>query len=155
MSIPTRLQDQADRLLSIALALHGTAMGNIQLVDPETGDLRIIAQRGFGLDFLEHFAVVNTENGSACGRAMLNRKPLMIPDVKTDPLFAVHVNIAEAAGFRAVQSTPLISRNGAFLGVLSTHFRTPGHLAQSKLHWLDWHRRANDLIDQFPSGNRS
>jgi len=149
MSISPRLQDNADRLLSIALMLHGTRMGNIQLIEPGTGNLRIIAQRGFGLDFLEHFGAVNTENGSACGRAILSRKPVMIPDVRTDPQFAVHLDIAEGAGFRAVQSTPLISRDGAFLGVLSTHFRTPGRLPPSKLDWLNWHRRANDLIDQL------
>jgi len=149
MYISPGLQDKAERLLSIALGLHGTGMGNIQLLEPGTNNLRIIAQRGFGLDFLDHFAAVNTQNGSACGRAMLNRKPVMIPDVKTDPLFVLHLAIAEAAGFRAVQSTPLSSRDGAFLGVLSTHFRTPGPLQPAKLHWLNWHRRANELVNQL------
>jgi len=146
--IPTVLRDTLDQLLATALWIHGTEMGNIQLFDPETGNLSIIAQRGFGFDFLAHFGVVSSDDESACGRAMRTRAPVFIPDVDSDPLFAPHRDIARAAGFRAVQSTPLISRNGTFLGVLSSHFPSPYPLSQTQLHWLH-HRSANNLIEQI------
>jgi hypothetical protein len=41
--------------LAAALAIHHTSMGNIQLFDPREGTLAIVAQRGFGMDFLDHF----------------------------------------------------------------------------------------------------
>jgi len=35
--------------------------------------------------------------------------------------FVPHWEIAEAAGFRAVQSTPMLSRSGALIEIISTH----------------------------------
>src|SRR5262249_22759804 len=44
--------------------------------------------------------------------------------------------IAIRAGFRAVQSTPLISSSGAFVGVLSTHFPAAHRPTQGELKIL-------------------
>ena len=49
----------------------------------------------------------------------------MIEDVETDEPFAPLRPVARAAGYRAVQSTPLCGRDGRLLGMLSTHFRSP------------------------------
>jgi len=110
-------------LLGIAIRTQGADMGNVQMLEPEKGTLAIIAQRGFGLDFLEHFRTVQPEDESACGRAMRERTTIFIPDVTADPLFREHLDIASSAGFLAVQSTPLFKPDGSLLGVLSTHFR--------------------------------
>lgn len=67
--------------------------GNIQLADPDTGALRIAAQRGFGPEFVEYFATV-TDDGSACGRAARRHAQVVITDVTTDPGFAPHREIA-------------------------------------------------------------
>jgi PAS domain-containing protein len=48
---------------------------------------------------------------------------VVIKDVEKDARFAPHRHVARAAGFRAVQSTPLVSREGRLLGMISTHFR--------------------------------
>lgn len=45
----------------------------------------------------------------------------MIKDVEADPAYAPLRAIARAAGYRAVQSTPLVGPDGAILGMLSTH----------------------------------
>jgi hypothetical protein len=42
-----------------------------------------------------------------------------------DDDFAPYRSIAYRSGFRAVQSTPVVSSSGATLGILSTHFATP------------------------------
>ena len=124
LPVTPAMQALLARFLDTALNLHCTDLGNVQVVDP-TGALVIVAQRGFRKAFLDHFRTVRVRENSACGRAMRSRAPVLIEDVTTDPLFAAHRDIAAAAGFRAVQSTPLISRWGTVLGVLSTHFRTP------------------------------
>src|SRR5262245_56684051 len=46
-------------------------------------------------------------------------------DVMSDEDFAPCLAIAERAGFRSVQSTPIVSSSGVVLGVLSTHFPVP------------------------------
>lgn len=113
-----------DQVLEGALSLGQADRGNIQLVNPATGSLAIVAERGFGTEFLEYFAVVDDDH-SACGRAAKRHAQTVIVDVTTDPAFAPHRAIAAASGFRAVQSTPLIDRAGRLLGVVSTHYRRP------------------------------
>src|SRR5262249_27228480 len=59
---------------------------------------------------------------SACGRAIRERNSIVIEDVLCDREYAPYRTIALEADYRGVQSTPLISSSGAFVGVLSTHF---------------------------------
>jgi hypothetical protein len=111
-------------ILDGALSLLGTDRGNVQILDPVSGSLRIVAASGFGTEFLGYFAVVDDDR-SACGRTAAERAQTVIADVNTDPAFAPHREIAAASGFRAVQSTPLIDHTGRLLGVMSTHYSRP------------------------------
>lgn len=114
----------ANCLLERSLELVNTTLGNIQLMDSKTGTLEIAAQRGFHPDFLNFFRQVKAQDGCACGRVVRYREPTIIQDVMLDEEFAPYRKIALRAGFRAVQSTPIISSSGAFVGVVSTHFPT-------------------------------
>ena len=118
------IQGLADRALEMVLSLARAERGNVQLADPASGELRIVAQYGFDAEFLDHFAVVD-DDGSACGRAAMHCAQLVIADVCTDAGFEPHRRIAAASGFRAVQSTPLIDRAGHLVGVVSTHYPRP------------------------------
>lgn len=116
------LQSIIDCVLSVGLELVGTPLGNVQLMNWKTGRLTIAAQRGFKDDFLRFFSSVTADHGSACARAIRTRSSIVIEDVLVDREFEPYRPAALDAGFRAVQSTPLISSSNAFLGVLSTHF---------------------------------
>lgn len=72
------------RALDGALALMGADFGNVQLLDPVTGSLRIVTQSGFDAEFLDYFAVVD-DGHSACGRAAKQRAQTVIADVTTEP----------------------------------------------------------------------
>ena len=119
-----QLELMACRVLETVLSLARAERGNVQLADPASGALRIVAQHGFGQEFLDHFAVVDDDR-SACGRAARHGAQLVITDVVTDPAFAPHREVAAASGFRAVQSTPLIDKAGRVVGVVSTHYPRP------------------------------
>jgi GAF domain-containing protein len=119
------LQSVLDCLLSRSLEMTGADLGNIQLMDWKTGYLTIAAQYGFNSEFLSFFRRVKAEDGAACGRALRQRSAILIEDVLLDQEFAPCRDIVLQAGVRAVQSTPLISSSGAFMGVLSTHFPAP------------------------------
>ncbi len=112
------------RVLDEALSLMGADFGTFQLLDPVTGSLRIVTQSGFGPEFLDYFAVVD-DGHSACGRAAKACAQTVIADVTADPGFAPHRDIAAVAGFRAVQSTPLVDYAGRLIGMVSTHHRRP------------------------------
>jgi PAS domain S-box-containing protein len=125
-----------ERVLDATIRLQNADFGTIQLYDPVKQALEIVAQRGFRQDFLEYFKSVR-DDGAACGRAMQLRERVIIEDVETDPEYAPHRHIAASAGYRAVQSTPVLSRRGEFVGVLSTHFRRPHRPPLRELRFTD------------------
>lgn len=129
-------QSLLGEVLDAAIEIQNADFGTLQLYNPETESLEIAAQRGFRRDFLEHFNRVD-DRTSACGRAMLTRKRVIIEDVQTDPGFASHRQTADAAGFRAVQSTPMFNRQGRLLGMVSTHFRKPHQPSEHELELTD------------------
>ena len=105
----------------LSRSLMGADKGNVQIVDAR-GVLKIAAQQGFDPPFLQFFKEVNVTDNSACARALRTGRQIIIEDVEADEKFAPCRYVALAAGFRAVQSTPLIACDGKPLGVLSTHF---------------------------------
>lgn len=127
-----------DHALEGALALLATDLGNVQLADPASGALTIATSSGFDGEFLEYFAVVD-DDGSACGRAARQRSQTAIDDVDHDPGFAPHREIAASAGFRAVQSTPIVDPAGRLHGVISTHFRRRRRLSPAQLQLIGWY----------------
>jgi PAS domain S-box-containing protein len=144
------LSTALDDLLDNAILASRADFGNIQLYNPQVGALEIVAQRGFRKDFLDYFRQVRVTEGSACAQAMQSGKRIIIEDVALDPAYAPHRPVAAAAGYRAVQSTPLKNRAGAVLGMLSTHFRTQHRPSERDERLLDLHaRHAADLIERI------
>ena len=83
------------------------------------------------------------------GRALSRGERVIIEDVLTDGDFEPHRPIAASAGFRAVQSTPLFSRNGEPLGMISTHFRQPHRPSERDLQLTDLYaRQAAEMIER-------
>jgi C4-dicarboxylate-specific signal transduction histidine kinase len=144
----TELQAVLEEVLTATIEIQRADFGNVQLYNPASCALEIVSQRGFNAEFLEYFAAV--ENSSAaCGRAMQSRSRIVIEDVQTDEQFAPHTRIASAAGFRAVQSTPLFSRGGEILGMISTHFKRPHRPSERELRLTDLYaRQAAEMIER-------
>jgi PAS domain S-box-containing protein len=142
------LQPLLEEVLDATISLHGADFGVVQQVDAGSGTLVIVAQRHLPQGFLSHFARVHDE-GAVSGRAMRRLERVIVEDVLADPLFAPDREIAQVAGFRAVQSTPLVSRRGELLGVISTHFRQPHRFSVTTLRLTDLYaRHAADLVER-------
>jgi len=105
------------------VALQGAEYGDLQLLTND--DLLIVAEIGLTAVFLKTFTVVKSSDGCACGRALRAGKSIVIEDVERDPDFAIYRSDAHAAGYRAVQSTPLTTSEGDVIGVISTLFANP------------------------------
>ena len=116
------VQPILDWLLHKGVDLSQTGFGNVQLMSWTAGYLEIKAQQGFDEAFLKFFERVRIEDGSACARALRNREPIVIENIIADEEFLPCQQVVSHTGIRAVQSTPIISSSGAFLGVMSTHF---------------------------------
>src|SRR5262249_20644767 len=86
----------------------------------------------------------------ASGRALATRQQVIIEDIKEEPGFRVGLEWAVAAGFRAVQTTPLIVRGGKVVGMLSTHFRTARRFSEHDLRLVTiCARQAADSITAY------
>jgi hypothetical protein len=150
MLISPMLHDALEDLLDRAIAMHRTDMGFIHLFQRESCTLKLVAQRGFKPDLLHYFETFNITDNSPCVTALRAGESVIVEDVNADPLLIPHRAIAQAAGYRAVQSTPLISRRGTLLGILSTHFRQPRKLLPWEMRLLNMHaRHTADVIELF------
>ena len=136
-------------VMDAAIDVSGAEMGTLQLFDETTGTLRIAAQRGFERPFLEHFAVVK-DGHAACGEAMRRRAQVIVEDVSNSSLFdARAMAVMDAAGVGAVQASLMVSREGALLGVIATHWRRPHRPDADRLRTLEIvARQAADIIQQ-------
>jgi PAS domain S-box-containing protein len=142
------LQPLLEEVLEATMALHGADFGVVQQFEPASGDLLLVAQRNLPDSFLAAFERVNDET-TACGRAMRRRERVIVEDVLEDAVFAPHVPLAQAAGIRAMQSTPLVSRKGELLGVISTYFREPHRFSGTVLRFTDLYaRQAGDIFER-------
>lgn len=113
-----------DDLLGEAVAIHDADCGNIQLYDPASNTIQIMAHHGFNKLFLDYFKYVSAEDGTACGNAMRFQRVNFMADLLEDPAYIPHRDVIRNAGIRSVISYPLILENGVFAGVISTHWKT-------------------------------
>ncbi|MDZ8053512.1 MAG: chemotaxis protein CheB [Aulosira sp. ZfuVER01] len=150
LQISPTLVDALENVLDRAIAMHRTDMGYIHLFERQTCSLALAVQRGFDAALVDELQTVSITEYSPCIRAVRSGETVIVEDVEVDPLSAPQRAIAAAAGYRAVQSTPLTTRTGTLVGVLSTHFRQPRKFLPWEMKLLDMHaRHAGDLIELF------
>jgi PAS domain S-box-containing protein len=143
------LRQALDEVLTGAIELLGADMGIIRILDPTQGVLKIEAHRGFKQELLDCFREVPAASDAPCGRTLRSGKRLVIADVEAEELFTPFHPHARSAGFRAAQSTPIMSREGLPLGTLTTHFHRVHKPAEHDLRLLDLYvRQAADIIER-------
>ena len=131
------LRDGVEEILAASMSLLAADMGTIQLFDPRLNALEIVGHRGFEADFLDYFRLVGADHFSACGRALQSGERIVVEDIELDPEFVSLRDVAQKAGYRSVQATPLLSRDRAPLGVIATHYRFPHRPDPDDLRELD------------------
>jgi PAS domain S-box-containing protein len=139
-----------EEIVDTAIAICGSDFGSIQLLDPESFNLKIVASRGLPKPWLDYWNQVSEGQGS-CGTALNLGERVIVEDVTKSSIFvdSPALDIQLNAGVRAVISTPIISRSGNLLGMFSTHYKTPHHADSRELQFLDLltHQTA-DIIDK-------
>lgn len=112
-------------IVDAAIALSGADFGNIQLIDPASLALRIVAQRGLPQMWVDFWNSVPEGQGS-CNVSLQRGERVIVENVEQSPIFeGAALEMQLKGGVRAVQSTPLVSRSGKPLGVFSTHYSKP------------------------------
>jgi PAS domain S-box-containing protein len=134
-------------IVETAIDIAHSDFGTIQLLDRESSGLRTAAQRGFPQWWIDYCRTIPNEEG-ARGVALRTGERVVVEDVKQSPLFTgADLEMQRKVGVRALQATPIVTRTGEAIGVLSTHYRTPIQLGERTLLLLDLlAREAADII---------
>src|SRR6185436_10172563 len=89
------------------------------------------------------------DEDTACYRALRKKERVIIEDIDLDPGYGPYRASAVAAGYRAVQATPLFSADGAPLGILSTYFVSHHRPTEHQLRLTDlFARQAAAMIER-------
>lgn len=140
-----------DDVIETAVAVTGADMGNIRILDPQTGRLETVAHHGFEQPFLDSLEGVG-EGAGSCDAALASGERLIVEDATQIPkpadMSALDARLAECV--RAYQHTPLIGRSGRRLGIFTTYFRNPCRPDDRTLRFLDLlARQTADIIERF------
>jgi PAS domain S-box-containing protein len=116
---------------------------------------RLVVQASHGFDeagrALFHDVVPGPYGGSA-GQAYAHGRRWVVSDTEVDEAFAPFRVPARSVGFRAVHSTPIVTRSGELLGVISVHYRAPRVPLQREMQAADvCARHAADAIEGYRS----
>jgi PAS domain S-box-containing protein len=139
------------RVLDAAIKLMSADMGSLQRFYPEQRELRLLAWKGFHPYSAAFWERVHLKSASTCGAALSARHRVMVPDVEASDFMAgtVDLDAYHQSGICAVQSTPLVSRSGQLLGMISTHWREPHQPTERAFRLFDvLARQAADLIER-------
>jgi GAF domain-containing protein len=138
-------------ILDAAAAIMRSDFASMQMFFPERGELRLLAYRGFNPTAAAFWEWVRPGSGSTCSAALATGDRSIVPDIEVSVFMAGSEDLEtyRQTGIRAVQSTPLVSRAGRLLGMISTHWRNPHQPSERDLHHLDvLARQAADLIER-------
>ncbi len=140
-----------DAILESAQKLLRSDMGTIQLFDSARDGLTLLSSRGFDPNDIALFDWVERGAGTSCAIALRAGARVSIPDVEVCELVAgtpAHPALRRC-GIRAALSTPLVSRTGTVIGMITNHWREPHEPSEKSLLLIDvLARQAADLIDR-------
>jgi PAS domain S-box-containing protein len=143
--------DLYHNILRSAMQLMHADCASIQLFTPESGELLLLASENFHPDSSKFWKYVNGGSTSTCGLALANNARAIIENIE-------HVQLDmdkgdydayKLSGMLAVQSTPLVSRTGKQVGMMSTHWKEPHKPSERELGLCDIvARQVADLIER-------
>src|SRR5690606_41432795 len=105
----------------------------------DSGELHLVAHKGFSPEAEAFWEWVTLQSHSTCGEALRTRARVFVSDVRVCQFMERSGDLATSLslGILAVQTTPLISRRGRVLGMISTHRRAPHQPCERGLRHLD------------------
>lgn len=138
-------------ILDAAAGIMGTDCASIQVLSADGKSLELLASRGFHPATVRAWRSVATGPSTISGSALERRERVLVRDVELSHFINDAKDLAtyHRSGIRAVQCTPLVTRQGKPVGLISTHWRTPHTPSERDLRLLDViARQAADAIDR-------
>lgn len=145
------VEDLYHLILRSAMKIMHADFSSLQVLHPQTKELLLLVSENFHPDSAKFWKYVNADSTSVCGLALVNNARVIIEDIEHAQfkMDKGDYNAYKLSGIVAVQSTPLISRTGKQIGMMSTHWRTPHKPSERELGLYDIvTRQVADLIER-------
>ena len=143
-----------DKLVDAAVSIMRYDCASMQQYYPHLGargELKLLGHRGFTPEAAKFWAWVRADSSCTCGVAINRRERVIASDVENAAFMAGTADQEQLlkAGIRAAQTTPLVSRGGELVGMISTHWKECHEPSERDLQLLDiLARLAADLIER-------
>ena len=143
------LKSALSNLLQLAAEAAKSSAASIYLVNTGQNTLEPLITYGLPQSYVEACGHVRIGE-QCCGRAVQHRKPWVVTDMLTDPLFASARAAAVMSPIRAAFSVPVIAEDGQCIGSLACHFDQPytptaGDIQRNK----DWAIMIAHVISEY------
>lgn len=145
------------KIVDAAIAITGSQYGTMQVLGP-SGDgegegigLQLLCSRGLPPDAVKFWQWVSPAAYSSCTVALKTGRRAIIADYEQwDEIAGTEDLLAfRRSRIRSAQTTPLRSRDGNLLGMISTHWNDPHEPTERDLRLLDIvARQAADLLER-------
>jgi len=139
------------KLLDAATEIMHSDLGSLQRYDSERNALQLIAHSGLDDEAIAYWQWVCSGQATTCGHALKKLQRVIVPDFETCTFIAgtPDGDAFHKAGVRSAQSTPLLTRNGRLVGMITTHCKYCCTPKERDLRLLDIvARQAADLIER-------
>ena len=132
------LHQVLDTLLRVIQLQCPGMLASILLLDPDGSHVRHGAAPDLPEDYVRAIdgLPIGPQAGS-CGTAAYTRKPVIVGDIATDPLWNDYRAIALQHDLRACWSTPIFDSKQRVLGTFAMYFRAPGLPQHGHLRLID------------------
>lgn len=143
-----------ETLVTAAAKIMHSDVCTVQFFHPErgpAGELEMLASVGLDDNGKAYWKWVRGDSGCTCGQVLRTGKRAIAEEVATCSFMAgtPDRDVLLGGGIQAGQSTPLITRNGKLVGMISTHWGRPLRPTERELRMLDLiARSAADLIER-------
>ena len=122
IALSAPLSEVLDRLMRLVESQLNGILGSVLLLDEDGQTLR----HGGAPSLAEAYtkAIDGVRIGpkvGSCGTAVYRRAPVIVTDIMSDPLWEDFRELAAAYGYRSCWSTPILSHQGAVLGVFAMY----------------------------------
>lgn len=143
-----------EKIADAAVVIMHSDFASMQMLYPERGkrgELLLLAHRGFTPEAAQFWEWVPADAGSTCAAVLRTHEREIVSDIENCDFMTgtEDLRIYRQTGIRAVQSTPLLSRGGQIVGMISTHWREQHTPSERDLRTFDvLARQAADLIER-------
>lgn len=150
------------KIVDAAVSITRSQFGTMQLLCPKDdpsgreGQLQLLCHRGLPPDAIDYWRWVKPSARSSCTLALKVGQRALVPDFERWDEIAGTADLMafRRVGIRSAQTTPLLSRSGQLLGMISTHWSEPHQPSDRDLRLLDiLARQAADILERTIAEN--